>query len=266
MKRPILPPHRDGIAADIIAIIANLFLFPFASTRLTNLFEASFQEEGSEFLTLAGLITFALVARLVGLYLKRFSLQARHGSSDDTWFPKAFFIFDFVLFALTSAFAYMFLLAIGASMGLVETDWRGQPKESFTIIILSTPFLLFSIAVQIALIWRLSKPLTAAERKGLAARNWMYDARGEFVADFGLFAYMMVWQVFYNMVAKMMMTPPGQGPEPWGYRFFAMGFLVIPFVMFYIGPRAVFLIEDRKYLGTWLFMLGVFLASILPYW
>ena len=94
----------------------------------------------------------------------------------------------------------------------------------------------------------------------------MFDWRGEFAADFGLFAYVMVWQVFYNDTAKLFMTPPEGTPDTWEYRIFSAVFVFIVFLLFYLSPRTVFLIEDRKYLGTWVFIFGVYLASVVRFW
>jgi hypothetical protein len=121
-------------------------------------------------------------------------------------------------------------------------------------------------AAEIFLIYRLTRPLTEREKNLRAEGNWMFDWRGEFAADFGLFAYMMVWQVFYNNTAKLMMTPPENAPDTLEYRIFSAVFLFIVFLIFYISPRTVFLIEDRKYLGTWVFIFGVYVASVVRYW
>ena len=117
-----------------------------------------------------------------------------------------------------------------------------------------------------ALVYRLSIPLSEDEKALRAEGSWLFDQRGEFAADFGLFAYMMIWQVFYNNTAKLMMTPPENGPDTLEYRIFSAVFLFIVFLIFYISPRTVFLIEDRKYVGTWVFIFGVYAASVLRYW
>ena len=42
--------------------------------------------------------------------------------------------------------------------------------------------------------------------------------------------------------------------------------MFIVFLIFYLSPRTVFLIEDRKYWGTWVFIIGVYLATVVRYW
>src|SRR5699024_12023466 len=64
-------------------------------------------------------------------------------------------------------------------------------------------------------------------------------------------------------VALFMTPPPNAGPMTLDIRIVGTIFLFIIFLMFYLSPRTVFLIEDGKYRGTWVFIFGVFLASIV---
>lgn len=267
IKSSFLPSNRSGIAIDAIAIVANLTLFPFLLSRVGNLFDQSFADGSPAFLTLAGLMVFTIAARLIGLYLKRFPLQARLRSSEQAAaFPLYFFILNIGVFVLNSAFAVVFVSALAGNLGLIEMNYSGQPKDSPVVMAIGLIVMISLISTEIYLIYRLSRPLTENENKLHAEGNWMFDWRGEFGADFGLFAYMMVWQVFYNDTAKLFMTPPPNAPDTWEYRIFSAVFLFIVFLIFYLSPRTVFLIEDRKYLGTWIFIFGVYAASILRYW
>ena len=94
----------------------------------------------------------------------------------------------------------------------------------------------------------------------------MFGWIGEFAADFGLFAYMMIWQAFYNNTARLFMTPAPNVKETLELKIGGAVFLFICFLLFYLSPRTIFLIEDRKYLGTWVFIFGVYLSSVLRYW
>jgi hypothetical protein len=264
--RPFLPPNRHGIVIDAIAIVANIALFPFLLTRLGNLFDESFADRGAAFLTLAGLMLFVLAGRLLGLYLKRYPLQARLTSSGQTAFPLYFFILNIGVFVLNSAFVVVLLSSVAGALGIVETNYSGRPKDSLPLMLAGVFLMLVLMIGEIYLIYRLTRPLTKSEDALRETGNWMFDWRGEFAADFGLFAYMMVWQVFYNNTAKLLMTPPENSPDTWEYRIFSAVFLLIVFLIFYVSPRTVFLIEDRKYLGTWVFIFGVYAASVLRYW
>lgn len=261
-----LPQNRQGLVIDVIAIVANLVLFPYLLSRIGNLFDESFAEHGPAFLTLAGLMLFVLFARLSGLYLKRFPLQTRLEHAGQTSFPIYFFLLNFGVLVLNAAFVVVFLSAVAGNLGLVEMNSYGQPKDSPVLIFGGVALMIVLTATEIFLIYRLSRPLSAREKELRAEGNWMFDWRGEYAADFGLFAYMMVWQVFYNDTAKMMMTPPPNTADTWEYRIFSAVFVFIVFLIFYISPRTVFLIEDRKYLGTWVFISGVYVASVVRYW
>jgi hypothetical protein len=264
MNRPFLPPNRQGIIIDAIAIIANLTLFPFMLSRVGSLFQQSFAD-GPAFLTLAGLMLFILGARLFGLYLKRFPLQSRLERSGQTSFPMYFFLLNIGVFVLNSAFVVVLISAAAGSLGLVETSYSGQPKDSLALTLIGVFLMLTLMCAEIFLIYRLSRPLSEREKTLRAEGNWMFDSRGEFAADFGLFAYMMIWQVFYNDTAKLFMTPTEGTPDTWEYRIFSAVFVFVVFLIFYLSPRTVFLIEDRKYLGTWVFIFGVYLASVVSY-
>ena len=265
-RRPFFPENRNGIAIDVIAIIANLVLFPYVLSRVGSLFDESFADNNSAFLTLAGLMVFILAGRLAGLYLKRFPLQTRLEKSGQTAFPLYFFLLNIGVFVMNAAFVIVFISAVAGHLGLVETNYYGQPKDSVALMFIGSFLMLALMLGEIYLIYRLSRPLSEDETKRRSEGNWMFDWRGEFAADFGLFAYMMVWQVFYNNTAKLFMTPPNNAADTLEYRIFSAVFLFIVFLIFYLSPRTVFLIEDRKYPGTWLFIFGVYLASVLRYW
>ncbi len=265
-SRPFLPANRQGIAIDVIAIVANLVLFPFVTSRVGDLFDQSFAEGSPVFITLAGLMVFTIAARLFGLYLKRFPLQTRLGAKGLTSFPLYFFILNIGVFVLNSAFAVVFISALAGNLGLIELNYSGQPKDSPLLMVIGLVSMISLISAEIYFLYRLSRPLSEREKRLQAEGNWMFDWRGEFAADFGLFSYMMVWQVFYNNTAKLFMTPQPNSPDTWEYRIFSAVFLFIVFLIFYVSPRTVFLIEDRKYLGTWVFIFGVYAASVLRWW
>jgi hypothetical protein len=260
-----LPPNRQGIAIDALVILLNLFLFPFVSGRIGNLFERSFKDDQPAFRTLGVLMIFVLAGRLGGLYLKRFPLQARMRSSEAS-FSIYFLIFNAPIMILTAVFGVVLLQDLAAGLGLLERGYNGVPKESQAVSLAGVFSILALTAFEIYLLYRLGRPLQPAEEKKASEGNWRFGFIGEFIADFGLFAYMMIWQVFYYMTAALLLTPV-EGAS-WGLdmQIFTVIFMLICFALFYISPRAVFLTEDRKYLSTWLFILVVFVSSLLPHW
>ena len=259
-----LPPNRQGIAIDVLVILLNLFLFPFVSGRIGNLFERSFQDDQPAFRTLGVLMILVLAGRLGGLYLKRLPLQSRMRSSEAS-FSIYFLIFNAPIMILTAVFGVVLLQYLAADLGLLERDYSGMPKESQAVSLAGVLSILALTAVEIYLLYRLGRPLKDSEEKKAAQGSWRFGFTGEFGADFGLFTYMMIWQVFYYMTASLLLTPP-EG-SAWGLdmQIFSIVFLLICFALFYVSPRAVFLTEDRKYPTTWLFILLVFLTSLVSH-
>jgi hypothetical protein len=257
-----LPPNRQGIAIDAIVIVLNLLLFPFATGRIRNLFDESFKNDLPAFRTLGVLMVLIIAGRLGGLYLKRFPLQARMRSSEAS-FSIYFLIFNAPIMILTAAFGVVMVQYLAADLGMIERGYDGQPKESQAVSMVAVFSILILTGVEIYLLYRLGRPLDSAEEKKVSEGSWKFGFIGESVADFGLFGYMMIWQVFYYMTAELLLTPP-EGSS-WGLdmQIFTLVFVLICFALFYISPRAVFLTEDRKYLSTWLFILVVFLTSLI---
>lgn len=264
--KSFLPPNRNGIAVDAVAIIATLFLFPFIFSRVGNLFDESFADNSSAFKTLAGLMVFILAGRMFGLYLKRFPLQTRLEASGQTSFPMYFFLLNIGVFVLNAAFVMVFVTSVFGELGLVETGYGGRPKDSQAVSLIGVFVMFAMMCTEIYLIYRLSRPLNDREKALRAEGNWMFGWIGEFAADFGLFCYMMIWQAFYNNTARLFMTPAPNVIETLELKIFSAVFLFICFLLFYLSPRTIFLIEDRKYPGTWVFILGVYLSSVLRYW
>lgn len=259
-----LPPNKQGIAIDAIVILLNLFLFPFISGRINNLFKESFQDKQPAFKTLGALMIIIIIGRLGGLYLKRFPLQARMRSREAS-FSIHFLVFHVPIMILTAAFGVVMVQYLAADLGFMERDYNGLPKESQAISMAAVFLILILSAVEVYLMYRLGKPLNGKEERKAAEGNWMFNFKGEFLADFGLFIYMMVWQVFYFLTADLLLTPP-EGAS-WGLdmQIFTLFFLLICFTLFYVSPRAVFLTEDRKYLSTWAVIFVVFLTSLIAH-
>lgn len=258
-----LPANRQGILIDACSILLNLFLWPVFTGRVGNLFNQSFGNNAAAFKTLSVLMLLILAGRLGGLYLKRFPLQARLPGSAAARFPFYFAILSFPLLVVTSAFAAMLLEAAGAELGLLEKTEGGAVKTSMALSVVTPLVMVFLCCLESYLLYRLSKPL---KNKAAGQQNWRFSWKGELLADFGLFAYMMVWQVFHHQTVEMMLTPAPNTPETLNLKIGGVFFSFFSFLIFYLSPRAVFLIEDWRYLVTWLSILLVFLSSLARYW
>jgi hypothetical protein len=211
MHRPFLPENRQGLAIDIVVIIINLLLFPLFASRLGEVFDRSFADDPAAFSVLAQLMMFALGGRLVGLYLKRFPLQSRLSRSEDGKFPLMFFVFSIPLLVLTSAFVVVLVQTVAADFGMIETYGTGVPKGSLATTLIGVGAMTALMAGEVFLLWRLSKPLTKVERERRDRGVWMYTPWVN-TPDFGLFVYMMIWQVFYFQTANMLTTLPDGSP------------------------------------------------------
>jgi hypothetical protein len=266
MNTSFLPANRQGIAIDALMILLNLFLFPILTARIGNLFDESFRDNQGAFRTLAALMLFVLAGRLFGLYLKRFSLQTRLERAGQTAFPLYFFILNTPVFIFAAAFVAVLLSSVAADFGIVEKGYGGQPKESQTVSLIVTFSIVVLMCLEVYFLYRLTKPLSENEKQARAKGNWKFNLKGELAADFGLFAYMIVWQIFYNQTSAILLTFPANVTETVGLKIFSVSLTFVAFLLFYLSPRAVFLVEDRRYLGTWLFIFGVFLSSIVSYW
>lgn len=264
--KAFFPTNRQGIVIDVIVVACNLLIFPLFAARVGNLFNESFADNSQAFMTLAGVMLFILAGRLIGLYLKRFPLQARLADSADGSFPLVFFIFSVPLIILTAAFVMVLFSAISADVGLTDAGVGGAPKESRAVAYLGTLLIFVLTAAEGYLLYKLGKPLNDHEKEMRSRGIWIYSPVAELLADFGLFAYMMIWQVFYHQVAETLLLSPDGRPVPADMKIISIFFLAVSFILFYVAPRAVFLIEDRKYWGTWLLITLVFLSSIVRYW
>jgi hypothetical protein len=259
-----LAPNKQGIFIDVLVIIINLFLFPAFFGRLEGLFQGAFENKKPAFIGLGILMLLILAGRLVGLYLKRFPLQKRMQSSDAS-FSAYFLVFSAPIMILTGVGAAVALQYFAAALGLIAVGADGQPTESRAVSMIVVFSILLLAGVEIYLMVRLGKRLNTAQSADAAKGGVKYGAATEAAADFGLFAYMTIWQAVYYMVAETLLNPPSGNKLDWDTWIFGLFVMLICFGLFYLSPRAVFLTEDRKYLSTWIFIALVFISSLLPH-
>lgn len=262
----ILPADRHGIAIDIACILLNLFLFPFFNSRIALLFDRSFADEDSAIRTLSLLMVLLVGFRLGGLYLKRFPLQARIDGKDDSHFPQYFLIFNIPIILLTSAFALICFQMFLVDLGIITKQELNSPLFFGTGLAL----LIAVICLELWLLYRLRKPLTNKEKLLAEREHPLFNPKTEFLADFGLFVYLMIWQVFYNQIVALVLFP--EHPENYSMseqiRFFSVSlfvFLIPSFFIFYISPRTIFMIENRKDRRMLITIPLAFLSSIVPH-
>ncbi len=203
-----------------------------------------------------------LFLRLVGLYLKRFSLQARKFLQPEAGKPETQSLnFTFALWALnlgaiglSGAFAIFALLGTLQDFGLINLAESGQTLTPFIAVV----GLLIPV-IELGLVIDLSSSFDRREKRLLAAGDWLFSRQAEILADFCLFAYLLVWQVFSNFLISVFVRNAVNVPL---FIFFFIISLVV-FIVFYVAPRTVFLLEDRKNKIAWLSISLVFLTSFL---
>jgi hypothetical protein len=259
-----LPANKQGIVIDVLVIVANIFLFPIFAGRIEGLFSGAFADQRSAFIALGVLLSILLFGRLGGLYLKRLPLQARMRSYGAD-FSASFLVLSAPLMVLSAIGAWVVFERFAFNLGWLAADASGRPVESRGMTILLIFVVLFLTVSEIYLLFRLGKRLSSAENTRAAKGNFLYGGVAEFVADFGLFAYMLLWQVVYYSVAVWLLRAP-ETPQNISYYIFRLVIVALCFALFYISPRAVFLTEDRKYLSTWIFITLAFVSSFLPHW
>ena len=251
-----LPPNVNGLVFDIAILLINIFLIRQLSSRFLALIRSAFQDEKSASLTLPVLAAIVLLLRLLGLYFKRRPLQARLNRKTEGSALGCLGFFNFGLMALTLAVAMVPLMEYAEKM---EATSGGT--QSGAVIVIPTAFIgVFLLFFEWWLFVKALSPLKSAE---LASSKvyWMFSRKVETLADFGLFVYMMLWQVIYNAIIIGMFTESDH--SDFGSRMLSLAFFTLGFCACYLTPRALFLVEDAKYRVTWLTMGMAFLPSAI---
>jgi hypothetical protein len=266
IKRPFLPSSRNGIKIDLLIIFINLVIFPLMFAPMLRMIAVDDKDIDANMGMFALLMLIVTFGRIGGLYLKRFPLQARLTDPKAADFPGYFFIFNIALAVVGAAMLAVLFQYILGQIGIIETGYNGLPKENGMVMACGLILMFAVVGAEIYFLIKLSKPLSAAEKKLAERGDRKFGPIAEFIADYGLFLYMMVWQFVYFYCADLLLTEPNGAPLPLNMKAVGLIFMVIIFVMFYLTPRAVFLMEDRKYPATWIFIGLVFLSSIIRHW
>jgi hypothetical protein len=250
--RSFLPPNLHGIFFDIAIFFVNLFLIRLLSSRFLGLISNAAQEERPAMIGLWALAAAIVLLRFTGLYFKRRPLQARLGSKTEN--------------SRLGCFGFLNLALMVVSLGVVMAPLMGyiektMGKQSAQVIVI--PLAFFGVFVLFFEWWLFIKALTPLKEKELALQkeSWLFSRKIENFADFGLFAYMILWQVIYNSVLIELFTEPV--PGGFSSRIISLVFFTLGFAACYLAPRALFLVEDARYRATWLTMGMAFLPSVV---
>lgn len=226
-----MPFNYRGLVFDLAIFVFNVFLVRLLTRRVGGLLTLAFlkddEQAGHEF---AVIISAAVVAQVVGAWLKRRPLQRRlalRGESVAGGFG-CLLILHFALMLVTGS-------------GILALSPFEQSGGRIVL-------LFFLCLIPTALVWRAMTPYSKPP-----APDWRDSPAAELVADLCLFAYMVVNLAIWNTVTS------GSAARAAGVgEFFerALGFVIISpvILLFYLPPRLLFLVEDWKYRATWLSM------------
>lgn len=234
-RRPVtalMARFRRGLLFDAAMLAANLALVG----PLTELVKNT-----RGFHPLFGmLLVLAVVLYAAGVWLKREPLQARLASAPRPPMPGGMYIVFLTLFvmqwALFAACLAYGLEILGAALGVAgERPWQK----------IAAPFVIMGGGLA---------PVILAVRAILPLRHPIAPspvlARREGWADLALAMACAVFLVFWNGVFVESLA--GAAAHHWLMRCLLVVLVTVPFAMFYLAPRAVFLAEDYRSKEPWL--------------
>ena len=256
--RRFLSPNLHGLTIDGLFIFLNLLIFPFVAIGIENIFGDSFEDEAdnSAMAKISVVVFIALSGRLLGLYLKRFSLQARKNT------PKNYTLINslwFISMVTTLLSTVIILLAI---IHIVKVAGIANLNDSYYVTDVGIPIIvIFTTLFEVCLLYFwIQSPLTDGLEEKRKRGNWRFSRVTEVIADIGLFINMFVWQGFFALFVSTVVR------KTIFASFFGFVFAIIMsalvFILFYLAPRTVFFIEDAYYKSTWFGVFLVFITAI----
>ncbi len=236
-------------------MVASALLLRTLSEEFFGLLQRALQAQQRDAALGLALLLYAIYAlRLVGLYLKRFPLQARlnwHGERS---------ILGMASFCISGGLAFILVaVAAGSLMQWLET----YEDIDETILVAGSIAAFLTILplayVEIGLYGRLMKPLGANETQRMAT-DLRFTPAVEALADAGLFVYLVVWQLLFEAALLLYHKVADLG----GFGDFVLNLpiMLVAFLVLYVAPRAPLLMEDGRYRGTWTSMAMVFVEQV----
>jgi hypothetical protein len=235
-----------GLYFDLAVFLGNVFLLP----TMLRLIQTK-QAEGATNVRGGVLFLAAIAAQATGGYLKRPALQDRLSKRADfrgkpwTQFfggaAPVFLILHYLVFCSALAFGISCFLPYGVDVSKYET----HPAFIVAIVV----FLAVS-AVPTLFVARAMIPYPPAEKTSRGT-----DGLSEHLADALLYFSVEVMVSFWT---GLFLESVYNAHQEGGFHpVFAIAMtllLALPFFMFYVIPRLLFLVEDAKYVGTWVRM------------
>ena len=223
---------RRGLLFDAAMLAANLALVE----PLTELVKST-----RGFHPLFGLLLLlAVILHAVGAVWKRQPLQARLGSVSRPPLPGGMYLVFLTLFVMQWGL-FASCLAYGLEI-LGETFGIGG-IQSWQQIVAALVVMGGGLATTLISVWAIIPP-----RQLLAPSPVL--ARRERWADLALYASCIIVLVLWNGVFAESLS--GAAASHWLMRCLLVILITVPFAMFYLAPRVLFLIEDYRSPEAWL--------------
>ena len=231
-------PGRRGLWFDAAILAGNIFLLgPMTElVRSANDFNPRF----------GILLIVAAILYAMGAGFKRGPLQARMAAAKSSPMGAGMMIVFFVLMVMHLG---LFLLCAMAGVEMIHgmviggaPMGRWQVVENVGLVILGVAPTVMTIGVMLR---------TRAPREPSPALD-----RRELVADLLLYASCMIILAWWNGTFVELFAGVQAGLA---MRILLLVLVTVPFSIFYLAPRIVFLIEDYRCPGTWLGVLVVML-------
>jgi magnesium-transporting ATPase (P-type) len=262
-----LPSHRRGQLLDILVMLEGLFLVGrlsrIVSTEGASFNEADLVRPGGR--SLAFLLLAAFFAQAIGAYFKREPLQARLASPssgegrkkrEQSFLSKHL---GTVILLATLHFALFFILlgegwkgtGLQKALPLYYGDagltrgWVSALQAGVTIVIGAMP----TVMVLRALV----------PPKQIIAKSWKTHQATEFCADlaigFSVLVVTLIWSILILPGITFRLSPA----DNFWLVLLLTPLLTVPFILFYITPRGLFLVEEYKDPRAWL---TIFIAML----
>jgi hypothetical protein len=236
------PDRIRGLYFDLAVFLGNVFLLP-SMTRLIS----SKPVEGATNVRGGILFLAAIAAQAAGAYLKRPALQDRLSKREDfrgkSWTrlfggsAPVLLILHYLVFCCALAFGISCFLPYG-----VVESYESHP--AFIVAIIA--FLAVS-AVPTIYVARAMMPYTPAEKTSRGT-GWPSEHLADALLYFSVEVMVSFWTGLF--LENVYNAPQAGGFHP----VFAVAMtllLALPFFMFYVIPRLLFLVEDARYAATW---------------
>lgn len=244
--RDLLREENAGLLLDVVVLVANLLVMNAMAYGFVSLVRRADAGDPAAFPVLGGFFLALFVLQPVGAVLKRWHYHRRLGERRGAdpledglggclFNPIFYFSLQAVIFSTVAAFLFQSM-----DPGSSADDAGGR----FVAVILAGIVLMIA---NTALVYRYFSRPTRPPRFA-----WMERPATERVGDAFLYANMLCFQVFWNLLGTMEIAHVDGIGEFLG----RLGLLVFLALLLYFPPRMFYLAEDMHRGVTWLAMLA----------